>query len=73
MAMFRSKQDLRPAVPFGTVPPADAAAAEAARDNWFDSSWELRRGLQVAELELAPEDLERGPDPLPPAAPGRGA
>jgi hypothetical protein len=66
MAMFRSKQEPRPAMPSGTVPaPVAASVAQATRDNWFDSSWELRHGLQVAELELAPEDLERGPDQAP--------
>ncbi len=54
MAMFRSKPDARPAWPSSAVPEPDSAV----RDNWFDSSWELRHGLVVAELEALPDDLD---------------
>lgn len=59
MAMFRSQPDARPAWPSSAVPEPDSAAlTQAARDNWFDSSWELRHGLLVAELEALPDDLD---------------
>lgn len=61
MALFRSKSEARPAWPASAAPEPDSAAStQAARDNWFDSSWELRHGLVVAELEVLPEDLDTG-------------
>lgn len=36
-------------------PEADEAPAVADR-GWFDSSWELRKGLDVAELSVLPTD-----------------
>lgn len=35
-------------------PAAEAAPVDA---SCFDSSWDLRQGLEVAELEALPEDL----------------
>jgi hypothetical protein len=31
-----------------------SGGAPSSRENWFDSSWELRQGLQVDELEDLP-------------------
>lgn len=71
MAMFRSKPEVRPAGPASALPEPDSAAfSQVARDTWFDSSWDLRHGLVVAELEALPEDLEDTDyaDPTPPKA-----
>lgn len=33
---------------------ASDAGSAGVRESWFDSSWELRRGLQVEELDELP-------------------
>ncbi|MEN9544688.1 MAG: hypothetical protein RLZZ598_1521 [Pseudomonadota bacterium] len=57
MAMFRHKTEARPAWPSSDPLRLDAASSSSSRDNGFDSSWELRRGLEVAELDELPEDF----------------
>lgn len=39
------------------TPPDPAVEPAPADTSCFDSSWDLRQGLEVAELEALPEDL----------------
>jgi hypothetical protein len=42
--------------------PEDAAEESSTRDRaWFDSSWELRQGLDVSELQELPDGFPHQP------------
>ncbi|RZT94998.1 hypothetical protein [Rivibacter subsaxonicus] len=53
-----SKPPVRPGWPAAEPTRFDETdGSPSQRDNWFDSSWELRRGLVVAELDTVPDDF----------------
>jgi hypothetical protein len=37
---------------------ASVVGAEPARSGWFESSWELREGLEVSECEFDPREFQ---------------
>lgn len=74
MAQFKGPRQTASDMPSGSESPQGPAAANRDHDDhtWFDSSWQLRKGLDVAELTVSPEGWAAfGSEPFNPRASGR--